>query len=650
MQKYILKQQFEGFIVSNTDGIHKGYERFQNLLSQLEIHGAGIDSLSFDDLYNNLRVFENDVKSSTASSSNLPNVAFVSENTSLFMIKTKVDATTATKMGILQESVVQRKKTGGRDGGILEIEMGNRTGRKIESKALVTVDGECIDGTTHSKAHDRKQGLPADIKTLWWPVCSLGRFLVGYSLQSKAFRVYNLITKRVEENLHINFLENKPNVAGIGPNWLFDLDYLTDSMNYHNDSEENQANLHAGQQESKQDSGTKDKIDSGNSQIEDETDQDCFELPIWHSYSSTNKSSSKSDCQRGSPREEEQIFLDDLARLQIQGRKGKLNEEAEALRKNHRSRMSLGLLKEELLSQAVLTILVLLAQQLKLAVLTLLILAVLTLLVLIQPILKKMTLDFLYFEDNHLDAMMASLHIHLMMMRLMLVLGFKSLRITSNLTARQKEFLDSDYVEQILTGNPQQEVVNFLAGDSLHEMQKSKPLYYLFTEAEYVAAASCCGQVLWIQNQMLDYRSPKPIRIHFNRPITHAISSTDILNLQALISLTDDLYLRSNMAALESCPKHNMIAYLEKTEGNVEFHEVIDFLQRSYISHALTVSPVVSTTFVEQFWTSAKSKTINNVRHITAKVAGKSVSISEASIRTDLIFDDADGIDSSSYP
>ncbi|GKB61762.1 hypothetical protein Tco_0917948 [Tanacetum coccineum] len=86
MQKYILKQQFEGFTISNTDGIHKGYERFQSLLSQLdEIHGGrnkpGMDSLSFDDLYNNLRVFENDVKGSTASSSNLQNVAFVSENT-----------------------------------------------------------------------------------------------------------------------------------------------------------------------------------------------------------------------------------------------------------------------------------------------------------------------------------------------------------------------------------------------------------------------------------------------------------------------------------------------------------------------------------------------------------------------------------------
>ncbi|GKC14646.1 hypothetical protein Tco_1011428 [Tanacetum coccineum] len=112
MQKYILKQQFEGFSVSNSEGLHKGYDRFQSLLSQLEIHGAGVsiedanqkflrslpfawsqvslitrtkpgvDNLSFDDLYNNLRVFENDVKGFTASSSSTQNVAFVSENTS----------------------------------------------------------------------------------------------------------------------------------------------------------------------------------------------------------------------------------------------------------------------------------------------------------------------------------------------------------------------------------------------------------------------------------------------------------------------------------------------------------------------------------------------------------------------------------------
>ncbi|GJU30240.1 hypothetical protein Tco_1173829 [Tanacetum coccineum] len=100
------------------------------------------------------------------------------------------------------------------------------------------------------------------------------------------------------------------------------------------------------------------------------------------------------------------------------------------------------------------------------------------------------------------------------------------------------------------------------------------------------------------------------------------------------------------MVVLESCPKHNMVAYLENTKGNAEFHEVIDFLARSFIHLALTVSPVVSTTFIEQFWMSAKSKIINNVRYIIAKVAGKPVSISEASIRSDLLFDDADGIDS----
>ncbi|GJS13991.1 hypothetical protein Tco_0408463 [Tanacetum coccineum] len=44
MQKYILKQQFEGFSVSNSEGLHKGYDRFQSLLSQLEIYGAGVST------------------------------------------------------------------------------------------------------------------------------------------------------------------------------------------------------------------------------------------------------------------------------------------------------------------------------------------------------------------------------------------------------------------------------------------------------------------------------------------------------------------------------------------------------------------------------------------------------------------------------
>ncbi|GKE71719.1 hypothetical protein Tco_1529791 [Tanacetum coccineum] len=75
------------------------------------------------------------------------------------------------------------------------------------------------------------------------------------------------------------------------------------------------------------------------------------------------------------------------------------------------------------------------------------------------------------------------------------------------------------------------------------------------------------------------------------------------------------------------------IKWVFKNKG---IREIIDFLTRSSIHYALTISPVVSTTFVEQFWMTAKSKTISNVRYITATVAGKPVSISEASIRSDL--------------
>nr|GEZ61797.1 hypothetical protein [Tanacetum cinerariifolium] len=57
-------------------------------------------------------------------------------------------------------------------------------------------------------------------------------YFIGYYMSSKAFRVFNKRTKRVEENLHVDFLENKAIEKGAGPNWLFDIDSLTKYMNY----------------------------------------------------------------------------------------------------------------------------------------------------------------------------------------------------------------------------------------------------------------------------------------------------------------------------------------------------------------------------------------------------------------------------------
>nr|GEU31171.1 ribonuclease H-like domain-containing protein [Tanacetum cinerariifolium] len=71
-------------------------------------------------------------------------------------------------------------------------------------------------------------------------------FLVGYSVSSKVFRVFNSRTRIVQETLHANFLENKPSVAGSGPTWLFDIDNLTRTMNYQPVTIENQTNPSAG--------------------------------------------------------------------------------------------------------------------------------------------------------------------------------------------------------------------------------------------------------------------------------------------------------------------------------------------------------------------------------------------------------------------
>nr|GFB45646.1 retrovirus-related Pol polyprotein from transposon TNT 1-94 [Tanacetum cinerariifolium] len=76
-------------------------------------------------------------------------------------------------------------------------------------------------------------------------------FLVGYSVCSKAFKVFNSRTHIVQETLHVNFMENKPNVAGSGPACLFDIDSLTRTMNYHPVIAENQTNSHTGLQDTK---------------------------------------------------------------------------------------------------------------------------------------------------------------------------------------------------------------------------------------------------------------------------------------------------------------------------------------------------------------------------------------------------------------
>ncbi|GJX15718.1 putative ribonuclease H-like domain-containing protein [Tanacetum coccineum] len=119
-------------------------------------------------------------------------------------------------------------------------------------------------------------------------------FFVGYSMNSKAFRVYNIRTRKVEENLHIRFLEDKPIIAGDGPKWLFDIDVLTKSMNY--------VPVVAGTN-SNDLVGTEESIGAGHSSKETGSSQDYILMPLWKDgslFDSSSKNASNDEPQPSS--------------------------------------------------------------------------------------------------------------------------------------------------------------------------------------------------------------------------------------------------------------------------------------------------------------------------------------------------------------
>ncbi|GJT58691.1 hypothetical protein Tco_1002224 [Tanacetum coccineum] len=100
------------------------------------------------------------------------------------------------------------------------------------------------------------------------------------------------------------------------------------------------------------------------------------------------------------------------------------------------------------------------------------------------------------------------------------------------------------------------------------------------------------------------------------------------------------------MESLEFCDKHNMVAYLEKSEGSEGFHQIIDFLTSSHIHYALTESPTLYASTIEQFWqTSTLCTTEEGVMAVTATIDRKvNLLVTEASIRRYLKLEDSEGL------
>nr|GEU59046.1 putative ribonuclease H-like domain-containing protein [Tanacetum cinerariifolium] len=145
------------------------------------------------------------------------------------------------------------------------------------------------------------------------------------------------------------------------------------------------------------------------------------------------------------------------------------------------------------------------------------------------------------------------------------------------------------------------------------QCKKQTIMATLTTDAEYVAAASGCGQVLWIQNQLLDYGH------HFIRDcFEKKLISVDHIHTDD--NVADLLTKPFDAGRLAFCDYHNLVAMLEKYEHNVDFHQIADFVEASHIRYALTINPTVYVSHIRQFWSTARIETTDEETKILANV------------------------------
>ncbi|GJW30432.1 hypothetical protein Tco_0047307, partial [Tanacetum coccineum] len=167
-------------------------------------------------------------------------------------------------------------------------------------------------------------------------------------------------------------------------------------------------------------------------------------------------------------------------------------------------------------------------------------------------------------------------------------------------------------------------------------------------------------QVLWIQNQMLDYGfNFMNTKIHIDNESTICIVKNPVFhsktkNNEIKHHFIRDSYKKKLIQVIKIHTDHNVADLLTKAfdvssdefrvktssckvnaarqdlvilgeNENAEFHQIVDFLTTSSIHYALTVSPTIYASYIEQFWATAKSKTVNDVKQIHATVDGKTV-------------------------
>nr|GEW92169.1 hypothetical protein [Tanacetum cinerariifolium] len=353
----------------------------------------------------------------------------------------------------------------------------------VQNRVLVTkphnkTPYEFFHGITHAISFLRPF---ACLVTILNTIDHLGKFdgkandgFVRYSLNSKAFRVFNSRTRIMKEKLHVRFSENTPNNVGSEPNWLFDIDALTKTMNYQ-----------PVVAQSNDFSGTKASNDVGK---EKEPNRYYILLPLWNAdspFSTTSKSSHDNEFQPSN---------DGVKKVDKDLRKeNECNDQREEDSTNSTKRVNTVTSNINAASSSRVNVVEVEFHNLDFTFL-------------VSPIPTTKI-----HKDHPLEQVIRDLHSTPQTRRTSKNLEEHGLQVKQK---KEGIFISQDkFVVEILKKFRFSDVKK-----ASTPMETSKPLLKdkdgeevdtvvvnSTTEAEYVAASSCCSQVLWIQNQLLDY-------------------------------------------------------------------------------------------------------------------------------------------------
>ncbi|GJX08246.1 putative ribonuclease H-like domain-containing protein [Tanacetum coccineum] len=166
------------------------------------------------------------------------------------------------------------------------------------------------------------------------------------------------------------------------------------------------------------------------------------------------------------------------------------------------------------------------------------------------------------------------------------------------------------------------------------------------TEAEYVAAANCCGQsTISVINNPVTHSRTKHIEIRFHfirdcyekRLIEVIKIHTDHNVANLLIKGFDVTRISMDWRMDKSCAANSTHIWSKPNES-VGFTEVVDFLKGTSLRYALTHNPTIYDSLVKQFWQTATVRTLaNGTQQLIASIDSKEYTITEASVRRDFV-------------